>query len=141
MTHDKLGNQRNLSNNNVRTEDERIVSVVKEEVSIGKRDIVTGEVNIRKTVKTETVDVPLTTVHTRYREERVPQNKEITDMPRTREEDGKIIIPVVREEAVITKRLVLVEEIHLTQVTEAEDRIETVEVRSDHVDIDRSSGS
>ena len=140
MTDDKFGKDEHLQNFDSKIEDERTISVVKEEVVIDKQKVVTNEVNLKKTVKTEVVDIPLTNTYTRYEEERIPIDRLIDEMPRTREEDGKLIIPVVREEAVVVKRLRLVEEIHLTRQTEVENRTEQVTLRSDEVTLDRRPG-
>ncbi|CAH1000040.1 hypothetical protein LEM8419_01229 [Neolewinella maritima] len=118
--------------------DESTISVIKEQLSVTTREVVTGEVNVHKTVQTETVDVPLTTIHTAYRETRVPINQVVDTMPQPRYEGKNLIVPVVREEEVITKRLVLVEEIHLIQETRSEEHTERVELHTEQAVVSRS---
>lgn len=52
---------------------------------------------------------------------RVPVDRVVETAPAMREENGVTIIPVLRERAVITTELVLVEEIHLTPRETTED--------------------
>ena len=47
--------------------------------------------------------------------ERVPRGVPIDVVPSVREEDGVLIIPVVEEQLVVTKRLILKEEIRITR--------------------------
>ncbi|PHK99717.1 YsnF/AvaK domain-containing protein [Neolewinella marina] len=119
------------------TPDETTVPVVEERLRISSQPTVTGEVRVEKRVATETVEVPLTTIETTYREQRIPANRVVDQMPRVRFEGENLIIPVVREEEVVTKRLVLVEEIHLTPHREVTERKESVPLRSEKVTISR----
>jgi stress response protein YsnF len=114
------------------------IPVVKEDVAISKEERVTGEVTVRTSTETKTVNVPLSrTVHG-YREVRVPAGRVVEEMPAPRQEDGRYIIPVVREEEVVIKRLVLVEEVHLIPDTTTEQRTEEVELRSQTVSVERT---
>lgn len=112
-----------------------VIPVVEEQLSISTRQVTTGQVDVEKRVRTETVDVPLSTVHTHYREERIPANRAVDTMPQPRYEGENLIIPVVREEAVVVKRLILVEEIHLIRTTEVDEHTKTVELRSEEATI------
>ena len=119
------------------TADETVIPVVREQLHLSSREVVTGEVNVTKRVRTERIDVPLRTVYTTYREERVPVGRIIDTLPQPRYEGKNLIIPVVREEEVVVKRLVLVEEIHLIQHTHTDEHHETVELRHEEAAIDR----
>ncbi len=117
--------------------EEASIPVIKEQLHLSTREVVTGEVQVRKEVHTESVAIPLSTVYTAYREERVPVNRVVDVMPQPRYEGKNLIVPVVREEQVVTKRLVLVEEIHLIQETHSEEHTERVELHTEEAIITR----
>ncbi len=116
---------------------EAVVPVIKERLVISTHQVVTGELTVQKEVSHERVEVPLQTVHTRYREERRPVNQIVTIMPETREENGTLIIPVVREEEVVVKRLILVEEIHLIREVEHTERTEAITLSTESATVAR----
>ena len=122
------------------TVDQTTIPVVKERLQLDTRERITGQVDVVTTVHTERVDIPLQTVYTRYEERRVPVNRVVEQMPQPRYEGANLIVPVVREEEVVIKRLVLVEEIHLIQHRDEEARTETVDLRHEEVSIRRSGG-
>jgi len=130
---------------------ETVVPVISEEVVPEKRTVRTGAVRVHKRVNahTEHVEMPLTreTVDVR----RVVVNKEVSSAPQTRTEGDTTIIPVVEEEIVVTKRLVLKEEIHLTKrrtvttgnqdvtVGREEAEVERVDAEGRRLNVDPSS--
>ena len=116
---------------------EATIPVVKEQLHLSTREVVTGEVQVRKHVHTESVDVPLTTVHTAYREERVPVNRVVDTMPQPRYEGKNLIVPVVREQQVVVTQLVLIEEIHLIQESRSEERTEHIDLRTEEATVTR----
>jgi uncharacterized protein (TIGR02271 family) len=95
--------------------EELAIPVIEEELVVDKRKVPIGGVEVRKHLleRTETVDMPLLKEEVDIR--RVTINREVDHIPPTREEGDVIIIPVVEEEIVISKRLVLKEEVHLTR--------------------------
>ena len=119
------------------TTEEGTIPVIKEQLHLSTREVVTGEVQVRKQIRTESVDVPLTTVHTAYREERVPVNRVVDIMPEPRYEGKNLIVPVVREQQVIITQLVLVEEIHLIQESRSEERTEHIELHTEEATVTR----
>lgn len=119
--------------------EETVIPVVKEQLTISSRQVTTGEVVVNTKVNSETVTVPLTTINTSYRELRIPTNRVVETMPQTRMDGDNIIIPVVREEEIVVKRLVLVEEIHLIRTTEVNERTQTVELRAESATVSRSA--
>ena len=52
--------------------------------------------------------------------ERVPVDRPVEAMPVVREEDGVLIVPVVEERLVVTKQLVLKEELQIRTQTRVE---------------------
>ncbi len=119
--------------------EEMVVPVVDEELDVERRTTETGAVQVRKHVeqRVKTVEAPV--IHEAVDVRRVPINREIAEMPRVRETGEEIVIPVVEEELVVTKRLILKEEVHVIrrraktrtrqQVTVARETAEVVRVK------------
>ncbi len=95
-------------------EDDRIViPVIDEEVVAGARAVKTGGVRVNKHVETRLKKVEVNLQQEEVDVRRVPVNREIDRVPPVRRKGDTVIVPVVEEELVVTKRLVLKEEIHL----------------------------
>jgi len=97
----------------VSDETERRVPLVEERARIEKRVVERNRLTIRTSIN-ESQQI-LSDVLRREQVDirRVPVNQEIEEIPSIREEADVIIIPVVEERAVLIKRLVLVEELHV----------------------------
>ncbi|SRR5579884_350913 len=95
------------------TRKRRAIPVVEEELTLGRRQVKTGSVRVEKRVlrQAETVDLPVVEQTVEVR--RVPKKRVVQSVPAVRKVGTTLIIPVVEEELVVTKRLVLKEEIHL----------------------------
>ena len=93
--------------------EEVVLPVVDEQLVAGKRTVETGAVQVRKRIerRVRTVEAPLIQEAVEVR--RVPVNKEVGEMPRIVETGDEIVIPVVEEELVVSRRLILKEEVHL----------------------------
>ncbi|WP_262269816.1 MULTISPECIES: YsnF/AvaK domain-containing protein [Microvirga] len=103
---------------------EEAIPIVEETVSVGKRQVVTGRVQV-KTI-TDTVEE---LAHADMRREvvevtRVPIDRMVESAPEIRTEGDVTIVPVLEEVLVVEKRLVLKEELHIRRSAETE----TVEV-------------
>lgn len=113
------------------------VPVIEESVRVDKEVVETGRVVIRKTVHqdTQTVRVPLQAdqVHV----ERVPVNRVVESPPEVRHEGDTMIIPVLREEVVVTTRLVLVEELHVRKQALTTNYTEEVALRREEIHYER----
>jgi uncharacterized protein (TIGR02271 family) len=92
---------------------QRTVPVIEEELVTGTREIKTGTVRIRKEVERVRKTVEMPAVRDVVKVSRVPVNRVISTMPEIRTEGDIVIVPVVEEEIVVEKRLVLKEEIRL----------------------------
>ena len=104
--------------------DKAVISLVEETAHVDKRLVETGRVRIRthtevteqvlrETLRSDAVGV------TRVPVDRVIMEGEVA--PQVRTEAGVTIIPVLEEVLVIEKRLVLKEEIHISQSTMGQD--------------------
>lgn len=114
-----------------------VIPVIEEEAFLEKRVVETGKVRISKRVseREESIDVPL------FREdvvvERVPRDKYVDSAPAVRQEGDVTIFSIVREELVIQKRLVLVEELRVTKQIVETHQPQSVTLRKEEVDVIR----
>ena len=106
-----------------------------EELRAGVREREAGAMNVKKSVRTEReqVDVP------RRREEvdveRVPVNQAAPGVE-IGEDDEDIVVQVFEEELVVTKRVVLKEEIRIRKTVVEEVEVVEADLRKEEVEID-----
>jgi uncharacterized protein (TIGR02271 family) len=115
----------------------RIVPIVQEELIVEKQKRETGKVRLHKQIKTrqETVDEPGYIEELFF--ERVEVN-EVIDAPRTARYEGKtLVIPLIEEELVVQKRLVLREELRITKKRREVRNKQEVTLRKEEVTVDR----
>lgn len=94
-------------------EQERRIPVVEERAHIEKRVVERKVLRIRTATKQSEQILADTVRHEEVDIRRVPIDREIDAVPDVREEGDVIVIPVVEERAVLVKRLILVEELHV----------------------------
>jgi len=99
----------------VGTDETKVIPVVEEELVAQRREVKTGSVRVQKEVDQSVKRVESTVMHDDVQVRHVPVNRVISETPKIRQEGDTIIVPVVEEELVITKRLVLKEEVHLVR--------------------------
>jgi len=119
-------------------EDEVVIPVIAEDVSVEKTRVARGAVRVRTHVETnqQTVATPL--IHEEVVVERVPIDRPVEGAPpEPRDENGTLVIPVLEEVAVVEKRLVLREEVRVTcrRTTTTESRVVTL--RREVADVER----
>jgi uncharacterized protein (TIGR02271 family) len=122
----------------IHTENETIViPVIEEEAFLGKQVVETGKVLISKRVneREEIVDVPLFSEQVTV--ERVPVNRYVDVAPVVRHEGDTMIIPVVQEQLVMQKRLVLVEELRVKKQIVETHQPQSVTLRKEEVEVKR----
>lgn len=92
-----------------------VVPVTAEELVVGKQRVVTGGVRLEKRVyeHEETVDEPGFTEEVEV--ERVPVGRELEGPAEVRYEGETMIVPIMEEQLVVTRRLVLKEEVRITR--------------------------
>jgi stress response protein YsnF len=118
-------------------DDSKKISLASEELAIVKR-LVEGETaRVRIETKSDDHVVSLTAAHEHIEVETVEIGREINEMPEVRFEGNVTIVPVVEEQAVIVKRLILKQEVRLTRVRTEETVNETVALRSERAVIER----
>ncbi len=116
-----------------------VIPVVHEQVSIDKKVVETGKVNISKVVyeDVERYAVPYLEEHIQV--ERIPKNELVdTVPPAVRYEDDVMIIPVLKEVAVVEKRIMLVEELRITKTKTEKTESHEISLRKEEVQVKRS---
>jgi uncharacterized protein (TIGR02271 family) len=92
------------------------IPVFEERLSVDKNNSETGKVTITKHVHSEQQIVNIPVVEEEVNVERIPINQYIESTPpAVRYEGEKTIIPILKEVLVVEKKLVLVEEVHITR--------------------------
>ena len=119
------------------TDEKLVIPVIQEQISVGKEIIETGKVRISKRIseREEIVDVPL--FREEVRVERVPVNLFVETMPEVRRDGDTMIIPVVEEQIVVQKKLLLVEELRVRKELVEHHQPQSVNVRKEEVEIKR----
>jgi uncharacterized protein (TIGR02271 family) len=112
-----------------------VIPVVAEELELGKRAVPTGGVRVQRHVleQEEEIDMPLLSEHVQVR--RVLLDREVEGPLPIREEGDTLIIPVVEEVLVISRRFRLKEEVHVRKLTREERHRERVAVRRQQAEV------
>ncbi|MCW2235806.1 YsnF/AvaK domain-containing protein [Azospirillum canadense] len=123
------------------SEHEQTIPLYDEVLSVGKRAVERGRIRITTEVheREETVEQELDSDSVEV--VRVPVGRPVDAAPEPRHEGDVLIIPVVEEELVVTKRLILREELHIRkQTTRRTERI-TETLRSEEASVERLPAS
>jgi uncharacterized protein (TIGR02271 family) len=120
--------------------DEVVVPVIEEELATGVRAVRTGSVRVDKKVEKRTRRISAPLVHEDVEVRRVPINRVVTETPKARRHGDTVIVPVVEEELVVTKRLVLKEEIHMVKRRTKERVVKEVELGRERARVRRLDG-
>jgi uncharacterized protein (TIGR02271 family) len=116
-----------------------VIPVLSEELVVERRARVTGGVRLHKTVAERTALVDEPVVRERVTVERVAVGRPLDDgrIPTVREVDGVLVVPVIEEQLVVEKRLVLKEELHVRRVREESRDRQEVRLLREQVDVER----
>lgn len=117
--------------------DQIVVPVHEEVVEPVRREIDAGAVRIATRVETTPTEWETTLRRDNVTIERVPVGQPVEAVPEARWEDDTLIVPVLEEEIVVSRRLVLREEIRITRRLEARAVSGTEPVRREIVDVER----
>lgn len=115
------------------------IPVVEEKLSVDSRFVETGKVRVKKRVakNRELMDIP--EIHENVKVERIAINQLVeTAPPPIRYEGSTMIISVLREELVVTKRLVLVEELHVNKEQIEVHNPREVDLLREEIEIERT---
>jgi uncharacterized protein (TIGR02271 family) len=114
----------------------RVIPVIREQVSVTRREVERGGVRVNKRVEEHEEIVEQPTYREEVTVERVALGRPIETATAPRQEGDTLIIPVFEEMLVVEKRLVLKEEIHITRRRIEETQQARVVLREEHVDIE-----
>lgn len=95
---------------------EERIPIVEEQLTIGKRQVATGEVRVRTHVEEVPERLTADLVRERVEVERVPVGRVVEAAPEMRTEGDVTVIPVLEERLVVSRQLVLVEELRVRRV-------------------------
>lgn len=114
------------------------VAVAEEQLTVGKREVELGAVEVRKTVTEEQQSIPVTL----RREEVTVQERDTAERPLRAGEDafqeGTIRVAVRGEEAVVAKEAVVTGEVVIDKQQTSDQRTVSDTVRKEHVDVDEN---
>lgn len=116
---------------------ETVIPLYRETLSLGKRQVERGRVRVD--VRVEERERTFEQVLERHdvEVEHVPVNRVVESVPETRQEGDVLIIPIVEEEVVLVRRLVLREELHVRRQATRRTEQFTVTLRSERAEVTR----
>jgi len=116
-----------------------VIPVIEELLQIDKKVIETGRVQIEKKVTDKDVTLELPLIQEKISIEKREINQFVeTAPPPVRYEGDTMILSVVREEAVIVKKLFFVEELHITRQKTETQMVTKETLRKEELIINRS---
>lgn len=115
--------------------DDVVIPVVEEEVTAGVKSVKTGSIRVDKHIDKSIRRIEMPLVEEEVEVRRVTVNRVITEAPPVRRKGDVTIIPVVEEEVVITKRLILKEEVHLIRRKRKTSFIKDVELERERAEV------
>lgn len=115
------------------------LQVLQEELNVDKEVVDSGKVYINKKVVEENKKISVPVSHEEVEVTRIAVNRIVDTAPQIRHEGNITIIPVIKEVPVIEKKLMLVEEIHVTKHVIEEKEERTIPLRKEEVDIQKYS--
>jgi uncharacterized protein (TIGR02271 family) len=124
------------SNNNAPT----VIPLVEERLEVGKRTVATGTVRLNKTVQKYTEVLDETLAVRTFDVERIVINQPVDAPPPVRQEGNTTIYSLVEERLVLTKELVLKEEIRVVQRDTERHDTQVVTLHKEHMTVERVPG-
>lgn len=115
-----------------------VIPVIEEQATICKKEIETGTVRVERVVSEHTEPVHVIVTHDECQVEHVAAGYYVDAAPETRWEGDTMIIPVLKEVAVVEKKLLLVEELHITRKAVQTQHTEQVTLRKERIQISRN---
>jgi len=112
---------------------ERGMKLSEEQLQVGKRQVESGRVRLRKVVRTEHQEVPVELRRENVQVERTAATG--TNVPDTAFQEQEIDVPLTREEPVVDKQARVTGEVQLNKTTETETRTVGGDVRSEDLEV------
>lgn len=120
---------------------EKRIPVVEERARVEKKMVERAVVKIDATIRERVETIYESLTHEEVEIRHVPMNVAVDARPDVRQEGEVVIIPVVEERVVVSKRLVLTEELHVRRRKLSERASIPVTLRSTDVAVQRESSS
>ena len=117
--------------------DSNKIGLAAEELVIAKRQVEGDTVKVRVETRFTEQLVELSGTREEISIETIEIGQEVTEAPRIRIEGNVTIIPVMEEQFVVVKRLILKQELHIATRRTEEVGVETVQLRSEHATVER----
>ena len=114
-----------------------LIPVIEEQIQISKQVVETGRVRISKTVHEDEQLIDLPLLHEEFHVERVAVNQYVDSPPAVRVEGDTTVYPVLKEVVVVEKKLILVEEVHVTRRQLTTNDPQHVILRREEITVDR----
>lgn len=112
------------------------IPILAEELQVGKRQVQTNRIRLTKQVNEREVPISMDLIQEETIVERVPINQPVDEAPAVRQEGDTLIIPVLREEYVVVKQLILVEEVRVSKQQTSTTLHDTVTLRHEELHIE-----
>ena len=114
------------------------IPVIEERVHLDKRVVEKGSVRITKVINEQEVPINIPLIQEEHDIQRVPVNQYVdSPPPPIRYEGDTMIIPIVQEVMVVEKRLMVVEELHITKNKVQTHDVQQVSLRKEEIRIER----
>lgn len=114
------------------------LNVYEEQAKVNKKTVEKGKVRIVKKVATNDEKINVDLKSEEVEVERVPLNKYVDYPPDVRYEGNTTIIPVIKEVAVVEKKIVLVEEIRITKKINFSEEERTIPLKKEEIIVETS---
>lgn len=125
--------ERGVGSEEVGSDKDLRVQRSEEELRAGVRQREAGSMNVKKSVRTEREEVRVPRRREEVEVERVPTNREVEGAEFG---DEEVVVQVFEEEVVVSKRIVLKEEIRLRKRVVEDEEVVEVDLRKEEVEID-----
>lgn len=140
FNNNKIQNQK--SNQEINThpnqDKSKTIPVIEEKLNIDIQSVEKSKTHISKQVHEENVTVDIPLIHENIEIQRVAKNISIDTPPEVRYEGNTMIIPIIKEEVIIQKKLVLVEEVHVTKHKTEVHEPKQVKLRKEEIRLDKT---
>lgn len=114
-----------------------VVPLIEEQLQVSKQTVTTGRVRLQKSVGAYDVQLDEPLAVSTIQVERVPLGHVVEVAPKIRQEGDTVVYPILEERLVLTKELVLVEEVRVTQQRSEHRDTQVITLRRERVDVQR----
>jgi uncharacterized protein (TIGR02271 family) len=122
-------------------QEELVVPVVQEELSVGKRQVETGRVRVSKVVHELAEELETLLQRDEVEVERIPVNEFVDAVTPVEYADDRVVIPIYEEVAVVEKRLLLKERLVVTRRQVQSRDVQPVSRRVEEAVVERLPGA